>query len=183
MPNIKPFRDVDPHDVLNLFKFESGTANKGTFVKIVSGFDNEDVNGNVAYANDITASTYQNTVSMRYTVKPYVTACASGDTPIGMLLYDVREVDENGERLWYHPRKAAEMQCVISGQAVPILTKGMVLYSGISGVGNGAVTAGQSIYTNAFGELCNSGSTTARVGFTLGPKDTKGWTLIKFATN
>jgi hypothetical protein len=182
MPTLKPFRDVNPHDVINFFKFESGTANKGTFVKIVSGFDNEDPNGQVAYANDITAQSYGNTVSMRYGVKPYVTATASGDTPIGMLLYDVRETDENGERLWYHPRKQAEMQCVISGQAVPILTKGMVLYSGISGV-PGAVTAGQSVYTFGNGELCTSGATSARVGYTLGPKDAKGWTLIRFACN
>jgi hypothetical protein len=183
MPTLKPFRDIDPHDVINLFKFESGTANKGTFVKIVSGFDNEDPNGQVAYANDITAASYGNTVSMRYTVKPYVTATTSGDVPIGMLLYDVRETDENGERLWYHPRKQAEMQCVISGQAVPILTKGMVLYSGITGVGPAAVTAGQSLYTSMFGELSTTGSATNRVGFTLGPKDSKGWTLIRFACN
>ena len=52
------------------------------------------------------------------------------DVPLGMLLYDVREDDENGEKLIFNPRKAAENDYVISGQAVPILTRGIVLYSG-----------------------------------------------------
>jgi hypothetical protein len=173
MPNLKPFRDINEHDVINLYKFISGTANKGTFVKILSGFNNED--SNVGITLDASAQTYTNTVSPRWTVKPSVDGCTSGDLPIGFLLYDVRETDENGERLYYHPRKAAEMQAVVSGQAVPILTRGMVLYSGVAGF----VTPGNSVYSAANGELSVSGTSSHRVGYALGPKDARGWTLIK----
>jgi hypothetical protein len=54
-----------------------------------------------------------------------------------MTLLDIRELDENGEKLAFNPRKVAEMGVVISGQSVPVLTRGTVLYSGVT------ATAGQ----------------------------------------
>jgi hypothetical protein len=173
MPNLKPFRDIDEHDVLNLYKALSGTVAKGTFVKIVSGFVNEE--SNMDFIQDPVQATYGNTVSLRYGVKPYVNGCTSGDLPIGMTLYDVKETDENGDRLINNPRKQAELQCVVSGQAVPILTRGIVLYSGVAGF----VTAGSSLYSSANGELSVSGTSTHVVGKALGPKDTKGFVLIR----
>ena len=94
MPNLRPFRVVDEHDVVNLFKF-SGTipATKGTMVKIVSGWDNDQ---ELQLLGSPGAS-YNNTVSQRYGVQAQIAACAgSGDAAVGLLLYDVREVDENG---------------------------------------------------------------------------------------
>jgi hypothetical protein len=171
--NIKPFRDVNEHDVINFYKHVSGTALKGQFVKIVSGFINED--SNVEFAVDASASTFVNTVSPRWAVKSSVNGCTSGDLPIGMTLYDVKETDENGERLYYNPRKQHEMQAVLSGQAVPILTRGLILYSGVAGF----VSPGASLYSAANGELSVSGTASHKVGYALGPKDAKGWVLIK----
>lgn len=183
MPTIKPLRDVDSHDILNSFKFnvtsQSQVAQKGTFVKITSGvmFDQ-----NLLMLGSPGAA-YPNTVSNRYGVQPSVDACtSSGDATIGFLLYDVRELDENGEKLIFHPDKQAQMQVALSGQPVPILTRGLVYYSGISG--NPSV--GQSAYLANDGGLSISGSaatvaagTVTRVGRFLGPKDSNGFAYLK----
>ena len=83
------------------------------------------------------------------------------DNAIGMLLYDVKETDENGEKLIFNPRKAAELQVALSGQAVPVVSKGIFLYKGI----DGTPTAGGNAYIGANGILsATAGSATARVG-------------------
>ena len=38
MPTIRPFRDISEHEVINLFRYASGTLDKGSFVKLESGF-------------------------------------------------------------------------------------------------------------------------------------------------
>jgi hypothetical protein len=91
------------------------------------------------------------------------------------------ERDENGEKLLYHPRKAAEMQAVISGQTMPVLTKGIVLYKGqLTDV---AVGAGVSVYNSStgIGELSidNPSSAETKVGKTLGASDAQGYVLLK----
>ncbi len=182
MPNLKPFRDFDEHDVINLFTMSGNdSANKGTFVKIQSGWTNDDFDRNPSSAGNWAA--YQNTVSMRYGVRAQVVACATGDAAIGMTLYDMRERDENGELLIYNPRKAGEMQAIMSGQAVPIVTRGIFLYSGIAGT----VTAGATLYPTTNGELTVqlTGTSSGAIlqpnacGRTLGPKDSQGWCLIR----
>ncbi len=180
MPTLRPFRDYDEHDVINLFSF-SGTLplNKGTFVRPVgSGWVSSQTNvqnlGAVGQA-------YQNVYSFRYGVQTQVGLAATGQTTIGCTLYDIREQDENGEYLKYNPRKAAEMEVILSGQAVPILTRGIVLYSGTSASVAGWV-AGDTLYVSGAGLLCNSslnqvpGST---VGTCLSIPDQKNWALIK----
>lgn len=183
MPNLRPFRDYDEHDVINLFKYSgSDTVNKGTFVKIVTGWTSD---GEV-HSYDPFGNQYPNVVSLRYGVRPAVTATATGDSAVGMLLYDVREVDENGEKLAFNPQKAAEMQVAISGQAVPVVTRGVFAYSGVHGV----VTPGANLYPTTNGELTvqvtGVGATAQqqlnKVGIALGPKDGRGIVLIKINT-
>lgn len=180
MPNLRPFRDYDEHDVINLFSYSgSDNINKGTFVKIVTGFTSD---GEV-HASDPFASQYPNVVSLRYGIRPKVTATATGDSAVGMMLFDVREFDENGEKLIYNPRKAAEMQVAVSGQAVPIVTRGIFEYSGVHGV----VTPGAALYPTTNGELTvhvtGAGATAQaqpnKVGIALGPKNGRGFVLIK----
>jgi len=76
------------------------------------------------------------------------------------LLNDVREVDENGEKLIFKPRKAAEMQCAVSGQAVPIAIRGVFLYSGIAG----DPTAQGVAYATGDGGLSTTASSTLHNG-------------------
>ena len=115
-----------------------------------------------------------------------VTTCTSGsgankDVPLGMLLYDVREDDENGEKLIFNPRKAAENDYVISGQAVPILTRGIVLYSGAT-LAADTVNPGDTVYAAAAGELAKDADYVAdapAVGKALGMKDANNHILLK----
>jgi hypothetical protein len=183
MPNIKPLRDYNESDVLNGFYAYSGTipVTKGTFVKISSGWSTE---SELAELGNPGAA-YTNVVSQRVGLSTQVASCvASGDNAIGMLLYDVRELDENGMPLKWNAAKQAQMQCVLSGQSTVILRKGLVLYSGVNGgaVPVVGVTAGANAYLgtdggiNISGSISNAGVT--KIGKFLGVPDSKGWVLL-----
>ncbi len=178
MPTLRPFRDYSEHDVINLYTWTGAVpVTKGTLVKVVgSGW--MDTNGLEFQGSPGLA--YNNTVSQRWGVIPKVAAVVSGEPVLGMLLYDVRELDENGEKLIFNPLKAAEMQAVPSGSAVPIVTKGMFLYSGIDGL----VTGGAPAYASGGQITATNVGTTGAVGFTqvgkfLGGKNAQGWALIR----
>ena len=179
---LKPFRGYSEQEVVNLFSYDLDTVNKGTFVKVKnSGYVNTTDPLNIFAGNPVGA-TYNGTVSDRYSTSAQVTVAGTGDNNkvIGCLLLDVRETDENGEKLIYHPHKISELQCVLSGQADPILRRGMLLV-----FATGAV-AGNPAYINANGEidtnftLTNSG---ARVGNYLGSADTDGYALLALDLN
>ena len=60
-----------------------------------------------------------------------VNEAASGDAGVlGVTLRQTLTYDENGEKLLYYPQKAIEMQAVLTGQAVPVLTKGVITLDG-----------------------------------------------------
>lgn len=175
--NLKPFRDYSEHDVINLFAVNAESANKGTFVTA----DGNGINLKDQSSLD-NLSAFGNTLSAQFNVPWTVSPAASGSTKgaiVGLLLKDVKKYDENGERLIFNPRKAAEMDVITSGQACPILTDGVVLYSGIvgaPGAGSGAAVADAGdgslkvvAYTNA----------TTVVGKFLGPKNDEGYALLK----
>ena len=184
--NLRPFRDYDEHDVVNLFTFSSATTlpqNKGTFVTVSAGWNN-------AYADSTLSTSLQemkllgdvgvnagNTVSERYGLVAKVNVAASGDSaPLGMTLWDCTETDENGEKLIFNPRKAAEMQVVISGQAVPVATKGIFVYSGVGGT----PAINGSCYVGTDGVLTATGYADAKVvGKFLGTKDGQNNVLFK----
>ena len=161
MPSkLLPFRDYDEHEVINLFKY-AGTipVDQGTIVSISEGWtqsQNTELLGAVG-------KSYNNTVSDRYGVTASVNAAGTGDAnPLGMLLHSVKEEDENGEKLIYNPRKVAEMEVVLSGQAVPIVSRGVFLYSG-SAIQAQTVTAGQKLYSAADGLLTTGNHLGAQV--------------------
>ena len=176
---IKPFRGYGEHEVINMFAFDLETVNKGTFVKVLgAGWKNSDDSLNITSASPVGAS-YSNVVSDRYSTTARVTTAGTGDLGkvIGLLLNDVRETDENGEKLIYNPRKAAELSAVVSGQTVPVLKRGIIL-----AYATGA-TAGNSAFINANGELETNttiyGSTGgAKVGTYLGSADDDGYALL-----
>lgn len=184
MPNLKALRDYSEHNVLNGFYSYSGTipAIKGTFVKISSGWSTE---AELSELGDV-GQHYSNVVSQRIGLNTRVAACnGSGDAAIGCLLYDVREVDENGLPLKFDRAKQTRMQCTLSGQSTVILRKGMVLYSGVNG-GNVpvvGVTAGANCYLGTDGGVNTSGSLSnlanvTQVGKFLGVPDAAGWVLL-----
>ena len=186
MPTLRPLHDYSDHDVVNLFSWSGAVpASAGTMVKIAnpSGWQSDD---NVVEMFSAAGNSYANTVSQRYRTPSQITTCGTGtagtkDAPIGMLLYDVREEDENGEKLIYHPRKAAENDWVISGQAAPILTRGVVLYSGAT-LASDTLVAGGNVYTAGAGELSNSSAhieKSTKIGKVLGTLDANNHVLLK----
>jgi hypothetical protein len=165
---LRPFRNYNEKDVVNLFTL-TGTpidttylilATKGTLVKIVGDGFRNDVQPDqiIGNAGQFSVNNFQ---ALRYgtTAQVAVASSATSDTPIGLTLFDVRELDENLEWLKYRPQKAAEMEAVLSGQTVPIVTRGLFLYSGVQ-VGSGTpVSAGSAVYLGLSGGVCTTGST------------------------
>ena len=183
--DLRPFRDYNEHDVINLFALSEGAGvdvTKGHLVKInttLKGWLNAsgEANTHPDLLGAVGAS-YQNTVSERYGVTPRVDICTSGGTALGMMLYDVKENDENGEKLIFNPRKAAEMEVALSGQAVPILTRGIVLYSGSQLITDNP-DPGVTLYSDNAGELTTTSGGGNAIGKTLGEKDSNGHVLVR----
>ena len=119
-----PFRQYDEQEVVNLYAL-NGTGVAGTFVSLQT-FNPEDTDG---YSTDTIGGSFAGTTSVRYNVNNTVIPCTSGDTKyevLGVTLNDTKETDENGNLLIFNPQKAAEMNVVVSGQAVPVLGRGIV---------------------------------------------------------
>lgn len=130
--NIKPFRDYSEHDVVNLFALASATGSKGTFVA-PTVFNPSNYQG---YTNIPVGASYDGTRSTRYAVNARVTAAASGaQNVLGMQLYDVVENDNNGVPVRFSPKYIKDANCWVgSGEAVPVLTRGVVEINGFQGV-------------------------------------------------
>jgi hypothetical protein len=178
MATIRPFRDYSEHEVINLFALQ-GESNKGTFVTAAaSGFD---LTAPSAFQND---SFIDGTVSARFNVANKVVAAPSGTAPamvLGMTLKDVKSLDENGYPLKFEPRKAAERDLVISGEAVPVVKRGVFLYSGITEPVGSKCAFGSGLAISDAGDgslkVVAPGSASA-VAKALGPKDANGFVLI-----
>lgn len=176
---IRPFRDYSEHEVVNLFALQ-GEGNKGTFVTAVgSGFD---LNTPSAFDEN---SSIAGTVSSRFNVPHKLKAAPSGTAPamiLGMTLKDVKSVDENGYPLKFEPRKAAERDLVISGEAVPVVKRGVFLYSGIAEPGGSKCAFGSGLAVSDADDgslkVVAAGSALA-VAKALGPKDANGFALIE----
>jgi hypothetical protein len=157
---LKSFRQYSEHDVVNLFGYHAGDSlAAGTVVKISEGvaLDNK---GPVETMGAIGTSV-NNTVSMRYGTRAKVVPITTKtDVALGVTLMAVAEVDENGELLKFNPRKAAEMGVVLKGQAIPVLTKGVVH---ITLAGTGA--AGSAVRLS---DSVDGGLTTASDGTIVG---------------
>ena len=191
MSDLKPFRQYDEHDVINLFTFNgtSGTngvlLQAGKLVDIHTGWkaddDQVDLSSSASGTSngmDLSGKVLSNTWSLNAKVQ----ATDVGDTAIGMTLVAMRDEDENGEKLLYNPRKAAEMGVVIPGQAIPLATKGLFIVKSddTSGWTNVTITAGATLYAGNSGEITNSsGSSAKAIGVALGGKDANGYALIK----
>jgi hypothetical protein len=174
---IRPFRDYSEHEVINLFALE-GEGNKGMFVTAQgNGFD---LSSGPAFGDD---SFIDGTISARFSVASKVVPATAGLEPakvLGMTLKDVRSVDENGYPLKFEPRKAAERDLIISGEAVPVVKRGVFLYSGIDeAAGTCAFGSGLAVSDAGDGSLkVVAPGDPMSVAKALGPKDANGFALI-----
>ena len=129
-----PFRQYDENDVINLFAnatvdskpSTNGNGSAGVFVTINEGdFSNDPIK----YTDhDGGYATFDHTKNQYPVVPMSVTAAAVGSIAgkvIGITLKQTLEKDENEEKLLYNPVKRDELQAVLSGQAVPVATRGI----------------------------------------------------------
>jgi hypothetical protein len=177
--NIKPFRAYSEHDVVNLFALASATGSKGTFVQPTS-FNPSDYQG---FTNIGVGATYDGTWSNRYAVKARVTAAASGaQNVLGMQLYDVIENDENGIPVRFSPQYVKDAKSVVcSGEAVPVLTRGIVEINGFYGTpqaGSGAFISNSGDGSLVVG-LPNASLPGQKVGKFLSSTGADGYALLK----
>ena len=139
---ILPFRQYSDHDVVNMYSVEeemicdsttssdSAQGDAGVFVKVSDGnFDADPVTYQTnSYLGD-TSYPFLGTTEMYPQVNLKITGAKDEDHAIGMTLYQTAKNDENGEKLLYNPQKQEELQAMLPGQAVPVLTKGIVTLS------------------------------------------------------
>ena len=135
-----PFRQYDDNDVINFYSLDAETGEAGSVVKVsAADLQDEPVQYTQRGDSDSWQTTMGNALSM-YPEVPYkltkVSDTGGGVRPLGILLRDVRNKDENGENLLYYPRKKEELQCVVSGEAVPVATKGIFTIN-VNGLTNG----------------------------------------------
>lgn len=130
MPTIRtrlyPFHDVSEHDKINLFSLNTNSGLAGQLVKIVTGAANpQNADG---WSNTAVGTNIDNVTSFRYETKLKVAPTVSGDTrfnALGLTLYSTLEQDENGLLLKYYPQRAKEIGAVVSGETVPVATRGI----------------------------------------------------------
>lgn len=129
-----PFRQYSDYDVVNLFASDTadatpstnGNGSAGVFVKVSAGNLDQDP---ITYAtNDavLGKTDYPFLGAAQYPSVPLrFTAATAGEPVLGITLNQTLLTDENGEKLLYNPVKRAELQSVLSGQAVPVATRGI----------------------------------------------------------
>ena len=185
---LMPFRDYDEHEVVNLFAFgddavslgTSDVVHAGSVVKVKTGWTNSD---ETQFLGNVGAG-FNNTVSQRYGVSAEVEYTDGGadEAALGITLYDVREYDENGEKLAFNPRKQAELQASLTGQAVPIATRGLFLMATGAWDTSPGVVFNQDVFATGDGKVTTKGnkSDNNRIGRTLGNPDADGSVLVRF---
>ena len=129
-----PFRQYSEHDVINLFASDTvdstpstnGNGSAGVFVKVSAG--NLDLDP-ITYATNDTVlgkTDYPFIGAAQYPSVPLTFTAATAGVPVLVItLNQTLSNDENGEKLLYNPIKRAELQSVLSGQAVPVATRGI----------------------------------------------------------
>jgi len=106
----------------------NGNGSAGVFVKVSAG--NLDLDPIQYTAADITntlgKTDYPFLGAVQYPAVPLQFTSATAGVPVlGLTLNQTLATDENGERLLYNPVKRAELQAVLTGQAVPVATRGI----------------------------------------------------------
>jgi len=192
MAKLKPFRDYSEHDVINLFSFDdtavildtsaAGIVHAGSVVKVKTGWTND---AETVDMIDNVGASYNNTVSQRWGVAANVQltdGTPHDETALGITLYDVREYDENGEALKFNPRKQDELQCSLSGQAVPIATRGLFLTATGAWPAAQTIAINMDVFPTGDGQITTLGTKAFnnRIGRTLGGPDSDGSVLVKF---
>jgi len=169
-----PFRDYNEHDVVNLYrsagnlgdfidlsdstKRSTPEGDAGVFVKVSNGvlnssatdWDPVDVESNPASL--LGKTDYPHVGRNTYpTVALSVTGVNSNsDQCIGVTLRQTVARDELGENLLYNPIKKDELYGVLPGEAVPVLSRGLVTLT--SDAFDGTPAVGEALVPSTLGK-------------------------------
>jgi hypothetical protein len=133
-----PFRQYSEQDVINMYALDTATGEAGSLVRVSEGDLNKETVElvNYGFTNQMGhASSYYPQTPLKLTK-----VTATGQPALGILLRDVRDEDENGEKLLFYPQKRDELQCVLSGEAVPVATRGLFMFN-VNGLAGGLAPA------------------------------------------
>lgn len=190
---ILPFRDYDEHDVVNIYRMDgvkgdfidlsettkrsTNAGDAGVFVKVLNGhlgggqlggWDPVDIESNAASL--LGKTDYPHVGRNVYpqaslTVEP---VAGSGEACLGITLRQTVEKDENGENLLYNPVKKDELFGVLPGEAVPVLSKGLVSIT--DAAVNGTLSVGDSLITSTNGKVSGVayGTASDAIGMVIG---------------
>jgi hypothetical protein len=159
-----PFRQYAEQDVVNLYAvlptgtnsmdtpFINGGNDAGVLVTVSNGNMSQDpvsYDGNQIMENGqnyLGKTDYPFVGRDKYpSVTLQVSEANSTNTALGVTLRQTLTHDENGEKLIYYPQKAIEMQAVISGQAVPVLSRGIITLDNADAF-DGTTSVGAAVY-------------------------------------
>ncbi len=159
-----PFRQYAEQDVVNLYAvlptgtnamdtpFTNGGNDAGVLVKVSNGNMSQDpITYDGGQGNNYLGKTdYPFVGRDKYPSVPLqVNEGGSGDSCLGVTLRQTLTHDENGEKLIYYPQKAIEMQAVISGQAVPVLSRGIVTLDNADAFTTAPTAVGDTVFASA----------------------------------
>jgi hypothetical protein len=162
-----PYRDYDEHEVINgLFSAVEGELSAGTLMSIVScDITKEPVESFLDPSNLGSAA---NVYTPRWFVPNKIQTATSGAAArevLGMALYSVQETDNLGRKLIYDPVKKDELNVLLSGEAMPVVKRGLFKINDAGYVGTPAVnslgTVGEDgkITALTYAELTGAGMT------------------------
>jgi hypothetical protein len=132
-----PFRQYSDHDVINMFANQivddspstDGAGSAGVLVKVLSGNLKKDVVEFASSSSYLGKTDYPFLGADKYPQVPLRCIAATTGAPVlGVTLNQTIKNDENGEKLIYNPIKRDELQAVLSGQAVPVATRGLFTF-------------------------------------------------------
>ncbi len=180
---LKPFRDYDEHEVINMFT-PTGVMGKGSLVAIDFATGNTNVGG-----TGVPAPTPYQTVNTAFGLAPAyaygvrgvvdwrLKLAHSGNTCVGMLLYDVGSTNKFGEDFRYRPvHERHEQQVTLLGESAPFVRRGLFLVG--SGRIEGTVAIGSGFHAKN-GNLNVEGYNKATsLGSFLTTRDAEGYALV-----
>ena len=181
-----PFRQYDENDVVNLFALDADAVGGGGLKAIQPEDDDINADGvlvGVTAGNlggnpgedviDVSEdsrfmASYNSPVGRNpYPTNPLkVAPGTSGDAALGVTLRQTLSVDENGESLLFNPIKKDELNAVLSGQTVPVLSKGVISVheNAMNDHAEAVYAVGDDLAQNGEGKFCVKLTADAKVG-------------------
>lgn len=194
-----PFRQYNEHDVVNLFSLDTsaltladmthasnGAWDAGVIVKVTNGDMTQEpiANGTAQLQSYLGKTDYPHVGGNSYPEVPLKVSVAAGtDTPLGVTLRQTIAFDENGEKFLYYKQKLLELYGVLPGEAVPVLTKGIVTVGAASVIVGAEPTFGAKVALGAGGKFRADNATNTIVGtcLAIGDRDDVGTNPDYFA--